>query len=119
MKIKKKHIDGVLRTIHSFNGETGAPVAGLLWENITLGTKRRLQKISKELTKALQEYNNELEEVENLEGDKRVEELKILQEEEVEISAEQVQMSQIESIQTDKNYDFEMIELIAHEMAKG
>lgn len=113
MKIKKKDISGVLLLIHSFDSTTGAPVAGLLWENISLGTKRRLQKISKELIKAIEEYKNELAEVEKVEESKRAEELKILQEEEVDISAEPIQMSVIEGIETTKNYDFQMIEIIA------
>lgn len=113
MKIKKKDIEGVLRTIHTYNGETGAPIGGLLWENISLGIKRRLQKISKELTKAIQELRNDLYEIEKLEQEKRAAETEILMNEEIEISAEPVQLSQIESIQTTKNYDFEMIELIA------
>ena len=113
MRIKKKHIEGILMTIHTYNVNTGTPIAGLLWENISLGTKRRLQKISKELHVHLEELKTNLSELEGLEDDKKASELEILLSEEVEISSEPIMMSQIESIQTDKNYDFEMIELIA------
>lgn len=113
MKIKKQYIEAVLLTIHTFNSETGAPIHGLLWENITLGTKRKLQNISKQLRPHSEQFKSDLIEVKEAPEDKRPEEIEILINEEVEISAEHISLAEIEAIQTDKNYSFEIIEMIA------
>ena len=111
------------------------PVSGLLYENITLGLKRRLQKIRVSVMEHLQQLQADQKEIEqkfpivkpekdqeltaeqkaqneeNLK--KRKEELEILMNEEVKIDKEKASLSMIEAIQTDNNYDWEIIELFA------
>ena len=107
--MRKDKIFGCLLHISSFDSKTQQPISGLLFENITLGTKRKLQKIHKELIGFYTEYQEDLKEA----TEKGPEEVAILNAEEVTLTSEPVSLSMIEAIQTDKNYDFEIIELFA------
>jgi len=111
------------------------PVSGILFEDISLGLKRRLQKIHRDLSTHYSEYvkdvndlknevfkedtskatkkSKEQKEAEKALNDKFESELKILDSETVQINHEKVSLSIIEAIQTKHNYDFEVIELIA------
>ncbi len=115
MKIKKKNINLILLTILTFDN-TGKATSGLLTEEMSLGTKRKLQKIRNELLKLSTELNTDHQEVINktkgnaVELDKEVNELV---EEEVTLTCEPVVLSEIEKIKTNQNYDFDLIELIS------
>jgi HEAT repeat protein len=115
MVIKKRFILPILLTIHSYNKDTGAPLSGLLFENISLGLKRRLQKISKELLDHDKQVKEDATEVLTKFKDKpEIEaEMNTLLDEDITLLSEPVSMAMIETIQTDKNYDFELIEMIA------
>lgn len=107
--MRKDKIFSCLLHISSFDTKTDLPISGLLFENITLGTKRKLQKIQKELMGFYAEYQEHLKEA----TEKGPEEVAILNAEEVTLTSETVSMAMIEAIQTDKNYDFDIIELFA------
>lgn len=107
--MRKDKIYSALITISAIDSKNGSPVSGLLHENIPLGAKRKLQKIQKELIGFFEEYKEHFIEAEKAGPD----EVAALNSEEVTIMSEPVSLSMIENIQTDKNYDFDIIELIA------
>jgi hypothetical protein len=116
MKIKKSELESILLTISTYNAETQQLVGGLLKEELTLGTKRKLQKIHKALLALYQELVVDIKEIRDVCGEdksKYEKEAKILLEEEIEISVEPVLLSAIENISTSANYNFELIEKIA------
>lgn len=120
IELKKKELESVLLTISAYSlpkeGEQQRMISGLLKENITLGTKRRLQKIHKiaqELYKEFIEHVKEAQKECGEDKEKLESELKILLEEVVKIDAEPIQLAQIEGISTTENYNFEIIEKFA------
>lgn len=106
MKIKKGFINAVLLTILTYRD--GKEHSGLLLENIPLSLKRRLSKIRVDLLREAQEMQKDFEEVKD-----KPEEIDILMNEEIEINHDFVSLEMIESITSETNYNFEVIELIA------
>jgi hypothetical protein len=116
IKLKKSELEQALLQIASFNPETKEMSGGLLTENITLGTKRRLQKIHKALIPIFQEFIKDLDEVKKEAGEdkeKLNKEIEELINEEISIDAEQVSLSLIENISSEANYNFDVIEKLA------
>lgn len=101
----------MLLTIASYDRETMKAVEGLLFENIGLGSKRRLQKIQKWLIAEFAILQTDCDEAAKSENS--ADEIAKLLDETIKSDIEPVLMSEIEKIQTDKNYDFEIIEMIA------
>lgn len=108
IEIQKDKIEAVLLTISSFNSKTGQPVSGLLFEDISLGTKRKLQKISKWLISELTQLKQDYEEAKD-----SPEDVSELLAESVKSDLEHVSLEVMEQIKTSNNYDFDLIELIA------
>jgi hypothetical protein len=115
MKIKNSEITPLLVTLVTYNKETGAMVGGLLSEKMSLGLRRRLQKIREallakhsELVKDMEEVNKQLPE-----GEERNGEMHKLLDEEVEVTFEPASLAMIEAIDTAANYDMALIEKIA------
>lgn len=87
---------------------------GLMNETTGLGLKRKLRKIQRELLeerKQLQEDHAEAEKIEDEE--ERAKEIERLLSETFELKAEPAMMSEIEKIESNFNYDWDLIELIA------
>lgn len=113
MKIKKKSIVAILTVIALFNDKNQI-IEGLLSEDISLGLKRRLQKIRNELLKHYEQLQEDLKDIDAIEdSEQKKKEMDELSAEEVEISQEPVSLAMIEAIQTKANYDWEVIEMIA------
>jgi hypothetical protein len=116
IELKKSELQSALLIIASYDGKTGELMSGLLKESITLGTKRKIQKIHKKLQEAFKEFLQEIEEIKKETGEnkeKQDAEFKLLIEEKVKIDAEPFLLSQIEDISTTTNYDFDIIEKLA------
>jgi len=131
IELKKSELEAALITIAAYDSKTGKMVSGLLSEAISLGTKRKIQKIQKKLHESYKEFLEDLQEIrkeatpeEIQEGEPTEEtkkelaakadsEFKILLEEVVKLDVEQFQISQIENISTSENYNFEIIEKLA------
>jgi hypothetical protein len=113
MKIKNSEITPLLVTLVTYNKETGAMVGGLLSEKMSLGLRRRLQKIREALLAKHTEFVKDMEEVNELpEGERSAEGQKLL-DEEVEVTFEPASLAMIEAIDTAANYDMALIEKIA------
>ena len=112
--LKKSEIVSLLLTISAYDTKTQKMVSGLLSENLTLGTKRKLQKIHKEVSKQYQELQKDLEDIEKEVKDekKKEQELKELMDEEIKIGADKIQFSFLENVSTNSMYDFEIIDKI-------
>lgn len=130
LEFKKSELEQVLLSIASYSipkeGEVQRMISGLLLEDLTLGTKRKLQKIHK-LTQIL--YKEFIEDFKELQkscktGDdekgqpiydkeKLEKEVQELLNEVVKIDAEPIQLSFIETVSTTNNYNFEIIEKFA------
>lgn len=116
MKLLKSELESVLLLISSYDNTTKQLVSGLLSEELTLGTKRKIQKIHKAVLLVYQELVEDAKQVKTECGDneeKYNEELKTLLLEEVEIDVEPFLISAIENISTSTNYNFDLIEKIA------
>ena len=116
IELKKSELELVLLHISTVNPETGKLVSGLLNENITLGTRRGLQKIHKLL---LAEYKQLITDVKTIEEEckedveKREKELKELIDETVKVDADPIKLASLDNVSTSVNYNFEIIEKIA------
>lgn len=120
LEFKKSELEAVLLTISAYSppkeGEHQKMISGLLKEPITLGTKRKLQKIHKLTQEFYKEFIEQFKEAQKECGEnkeKLEEELKLLLEEIVKVDAEPIQLSQIENISTTENYNFDIIEKFA------
>lgn len=116
IKLKKQELEPVLLTISIYNKDTGELIGGLLKESITLGTKRKLQKIHKNTYEVYKEFLEDVKKVQEEckeDKEKLQKELKELIEESVEIDVDPAQLVLIESISTNANYNFEIIEKFA------
>ena len=125
--LKKSELEPLLLTISTYDKTTQQLISGLLKENLTLGTKRKIQKIHKaayaiftELTENVKDIQKACEKEEkNDKGEptydleKLNKEYKILMDEEIKLDVEQFQISQLDDISTTSNYNFEIIEKIA------
>jgi hypothetical protein len=114
--LKKSELEPLLLIISSFDAETKKPISGLLFEEITLGTRRKLQRIHKlvaeEYTKVLGEYTD----IKKSCGDNKVKldkEFAELMDEEVKIDIDPISMELIENISTKHNYNFDLIDKIS------
>lgn len=116
IQLTKSDLQPVLLTIVAIDPETGKMVAGLLTENITLGTRRNLQKIHK---KALEVYKELIEDDKAIrkecgeDKEKLDKELKELLSEIVKLDVEPIKLSSLDNVSTSVNYNFEIIEKIA------
>ena len=110
MKLEKKYLEAVALTIQAFQEKDGQaiPVSGLLHEEISLGLKRKLQKIRDGVLKEIEQLEKDKKEV----GDD-VKEMEVLMNEEVEIHVEYASLEMIEGIKTKFNYSFDVIEKFA------
>ena len=113
--LKKIEIEKVLIQIIAFDPKTQKPSAGLLTESTTLGMKRRLQKIHTVLMDKYKEYGEDIKKIEDECGedmDKRKTEIDMLNEEYVSIDCQPIDSKQLDSIVTDTNYNFDILEKI-------
>ena len=113
--LKKSQIEKLLVQIIAFDPKTQTPVAGLLTENTTLGTKRRLQKIHATLLEKYKEYSADIKKIEEECGDdmeRRASEVQVLNEEEIHIDAPRIDSKQLDSIVSENNYNFDILEKI-------
>jgi hypothetical protein len=116
MKLLKLELEPTLLLISSYDNTTKKLISGLLSEELTLGTKRKIQKIHKAVLLAYNELLEDAKEVKKTceeDEEKYLTEVKILLSEEVEINAEPFLISTIENISTSANYNFDLIEKIA------
>lgn len=116
LKLKNYEIEQALVQIVAFSPKTSLPVTGLLTETLSLGAKRRLQKLHTKLLEKYKEYADDIKEIEKECGDdleKRSKEIDQLNNEEVTIDAEPVDLKSIEAITSAQNYDFGIIEKFA------
>lgn len=116
IKLEKSDLFPVLITILAVDSKTGVAISGLLTENITLGTRRKLQKIHKKALAAYQELQVDEAAAEKECGEdkeKLEKELKELHKELVTIDVEPVFMSSLENVSTKNNYNFDIIEKLA------
>jgi flagellar biosynthesis component FlhA len=115
INLEKKDLEAVLITISTFS-DKGVLTSGLLSESLTFGTKRKLQKIHKEVYKIYKEFiEDKTKLVEEFKDDKEKleSEYQELLKEKVVINAEPILFSMLENVSTEKNYDFDIIEKIA------
>ena len=120
LEFKKSELEAILLTISSYSlpkeGEQQKMISGLLKEPITLGTKRKLQKIHKLTQESYKDFIEQFKEAQKECGEdkeKLEKEIKLLFDEVVKIDAEPIQISQIENISTTDNYNFDIIEKFA------
>lgn len=113
MILENKFVLPILLQILSYDRETDKESGGLLTEEITLGTKRRLQKIRSELLKQNGEIQKAVEEIEKIEDSElKSKELEELKDETFTINAEPVSLEMIENIKSKVNYDMILLEKI-------
>jgi len=113
MILENKFVLPLLLEILSFNPETNKETGGLLTEELTLGTKRRLQKIRAELLKQNEEIRKAIEEIEKIEDSElKLKEIKDLEDETFTINAEPVSLEMIENIKSKTNYNMILLEKI-------
>ncbi len=120
LEFKKSELEAVLLTICAYStpkeGEVQKMVSGLLIEDLTLGSKRRLQKIHKLTQEHYKELIDDLKKVqEEFKDDQALLEKEALElfNETVKIDAEPILLAHIENVSTSNNYSFDIIEKIA------
>lgn len=113
IELKKRDLTNTLLALAGFNKE-GKMIQGLLTEKVSLGLKRKLQKIHKEAATHYEEFQKHLAEVTKLEeGPIKQKELTDLLDEKVTLQAEKASLELIEAIETLAVYDLEVLEKIA------
>jgi len=113
IELKNSELETTLLTLAAHDKD-GKMVSGLLMENVSLGLKRKLQKIHTEAGKAYLELERHRAEVEALKDEEaKKKEMTELLAEVVKINAEKASMALIETIVTEKFYDFDLIEKFA------
>lgn len=130
LEFKKAELEQVLLTICTYSapkeGEQQRMISGLLKENLPLGAKRRLQKIQKAAQEAYKELIEDFKKVREAckvgedekkepiyDQEKLKKETNELLLEVVKVDVEPIQMSLIEAISSETNYNFEIIEKFA------
>lgn len=138
IELQNKDLEPLALQLQSFGMKNGnlVPIFGLLHEDITLGMKRRLQKIRKAIVEHLTTLQTDQTEIrdkfpiklpakgkqllskkaeqENAENKKKQDaEMEILLNEVVKIDLDKVSLEMLEIIKTEINYDFELLEKIA------
>lgn len=117
LELKKSELESYLLTISAIDPNTGKIVSGLLNENIKLSSKRKLQKIHKELLASYKELVEDMKAVKTECGEdkeKLEKEAEFLLNEIVKLDIQPVEMSSIEEISSTINYNFDIIEKIAN-----
>lgn len=117
IELQKSELESVLLQIAAYSSETKQMVAGLLREEVTLRTKRRLQKIHNKVQLAYKELLTDVESLKKECGEdkeKLQKELEILLKEKVTIDEEKANMEDIEKITSSSVYDFNIIEKFAN-----
>src|SRR6478735_1569533 len=110
IEIKNSDLKAVLLTLAGFTKE-GKMVQGLLTEQMSLGLKRKLQKIHTAAGKAYDELSKDLKEVAALEDkEKQTSEFKTLMDEVLKLEVDKASMEMIEAIVTTHFYDTEILE---------
>lgn len=116
LELKKQELESYLLTISAINPDTGKMVSGLLNENLKLGSKRKLQKLHKQLLFSYKEFIEELNQVKKECGEDQ-ERLKSegteLFNEMIKLDIDPVNLIEIEGISSSTNYNFEIIEKFA------
>lgn len=113
MKFKNSEINQILMLLAQYNAKDGTMVGGLLSEKMTLGLRRRLQKIRAAFLVKHEELVKDAEEIKKLPEAEQEAEFKKLFDEEVEITFEPASLEMIEAIDTNANYEMTLIEKIA------
>lgn len=113
MKLKNSEITPILMMLAAYNQKDGSLVGGLLSEKMSLGLRRRLQKIRKSMLEKHEELVKDTEEIKKLPEAEQEAEFKKLFDEEVEVSFDPASMDMIEAIDTNFNYDMTLLEKIA------
>jgi len=130
LELKKSELEQSLLTISVYSsvkqGEVQKLIGGLLSEDLSLGTKRKLQKIHKKVYEVYQEFLEDYKKLQEAcktgENDKKEaiydeekfkKEIKELLDETVKIDIEPIQLSFLENVSTKNNYNFEIIEKFA------
>lgn len=119
IELKKFELNPLLLQISTYKSNedgTNTPISGLLFENLPLKEKRKLQKIHKEAYKHFQEFvkdHDELREKLKDNKDELEKELIILINETVKIDLDKVSMVAIEEVSSSTSYLFDLIEKIA------
>lgn len=111
--LNKSDIEPVLITISVYNKETNELIGGLLKEDLTLGSKRKLQKIHKEVYKLYLELIKDVKQIKEVckdDEEKVKKELEELLKEQVKVDVEPLQFSFLENVSTKANYNFDIIE---------
>lgn len=106
IEILKCELEAVLITLNAVNSD-GKNV-GLLHEKISLGLKRRGQRIFETILPELERYKKEFTECN---GDES--EIKELNNELIKLDIPKLSLSMIEQIESQYNYDFKIIEKIS------
>lgn len=113
---KKSELEPLLLIISSFDTETKKPVSGLLFEEITLGTRRKLQRIHKLIAEEYTKVVGECVDIKKTCGDNKEKldkEFAELMNEEVKLDIDPISMNLIENISTKHNYNFDLIDKIS------
>ncbi len=112
-KFKNNELMGVLLMLAAYDKKTGVITRGLLNETMSLGLRRRLQKIRNAFLAKHNEFMEDLKPLDTLpDGEEKTTELNRLFNEEVEVSFDPADMSMIEAIETSINYDMDLLEKI-------
>lgn len=114
-KFKNSELYSVLSQLMLVDSKTSKMVGGLLSEEMTLGLRRRLQKIQKAFLVPYEEFQKDLEPIMKMEdGEAKDAEFKKLLEEERNVDFEPASMEMIEKIDTKANYDMALLERITN-----
>lgn len=114
IKLENKDLEVVLLNISSY--KDGSLSGGLLLEELTLGTKRKIQKIHKAVHAKYIEFMGDRKELlEKLKDspEELEKEFQELLKEEISIDVQPFDFAQIENISTKNVYDFDVLEKIA------
>ena len=116
IELKKSELESTLLSISTYDVKTQELLRGLLKEDLTLGTKRKLQKIHKKVHVEYEEFIKDFKKLEiECKGDKEKfeKEVQELLNEVVKLDCEPISILLIENISTTTNYNFDIIEKIA------
>lgn len=130
LMFKNSELEAILINISLYSsykeGEIQKMISGLLMEDLSLGVKRRLQKIHKKVYESYKEFLEDFKRIQEnckigedekkepvYNEEKLKKEVQELLDEVVKIDVEPVQLSLIENISTVHNYNFDIIEKFA------
>jgi len=110
--IKKSEIKALLINIASFSKD-GKSVGGLLHEKISLGFKRRLEKIRNELIEHHRQMEVDKSAIEACKDCDKAKETEELMAEEIQLTSQPISLEMLEGIVSQNMYDFDLLEKIA------